>query len=109
MIELNTGYLDFEQLDAEVVNIADDLLAFDIGTVYVSFGFGCRKEKLLQTEDIPVSVRALVRFIADSESEETFALGESDLLIRAGGVEFKLCHERDVHCSGEENQLLAAD
>ena len=106
MVELTTGYLDFEQLDAEVVNIADDLLAFGVDTAYVTFGFGCERDKPVQWEEIPVPVRRLVQFIADSEADETFTLGESDLHIRGGGVEFLLCHERDLHCSGAMCPLL---
>src|SRR5687768_15887041 len=108
MVELSTGYLDFEQLDAEVVNIADDLLAFGVETAFVTFGFGCERGKAVQWEEIPVPVRDLVQFVAESESEGMFELGEADLHVRAGGVEFLLCHERDVHCSGEECPLLAA-
>jgi hypothetical protein len=35
-------------------------------------------------------------------------LGESDLHIRVGGTAFLLCHERDIHCSGEASPFLLA-
>jgi hypothetical protein len=108
MVELSTGYLNFAQLDAEILNIVDDLLAFGIDTVYITFGFGCERDRAIQWEEIPVAVRGLAQFIADSEADETFELGESDLHIRGGGVEFLLCHEGDVHCTGNMCPLLAA-
>jgi len=106
MIELSTGYLDFEQLDAEVVAIADDFYAFGVDTLYVTFGFGSRPDKLVQSEEVPVCTSELARFIADCEADETFELGDSDLHIRGGGITFLLCHERDIHCSGEESPAL---
>ncbi len=108
MADLRTGYLDYEQLGAEVVNVADDLLGFGIETVYVSFGFGCERGKAVQWEEVPVPTRGLVQFITDSEADGTFALREADLQICVPGVEFLLCHERDVHCSGAEGALLRA-
>ena len=108
MIELNTGYLDFEKLDDEVVAIAEDFHAFGIETVYVTFGIFCQRDDLVQYADIPVSTSQLVRFIADCEADGTFQLGESDLHIIGGGLEFLLCHERDIHCSGEETSSLMA-
>src|SRR5205085_6953429 len=69
MVELSTGYLDFEQLDAEVVNIADDLVAFGVDTAYVTFGFGCERGKAVQWQEIPVPVRSLVQFVADGEAD----------------------------------------
>jgi hypothetical protein len=83
-------------------------LAFGIDTAYITFGFGCDRERVVQWEDIPVPVHTLARFIADSEADETLELGESDLHIRGGGVEFLLCHEGDVHCTGKMSPLLAA-
>ena len=106
MIELNTGYLDFEQLDAEFINIADGLLAFGIETVYVTYGFGCNAEKTIESEEIPVPIRKLVQFIVDSESDGVFELGEADLIIQAGNVEFRVCHECDIHCCGVMCPLL---
>jgi hypothetical protein len=105
--ELSTGLLDYEQLDAEVIAIADDLQAFGLDTAFVTFGFGCERGRAVQPE-IPVPVTGLVQFVADSEADGTFDLGESDLFIRAAGVEFRLGHERDVHCSGSECPLLSA-
>lgn len=106
MVELSTGYLDFEQLDSEVLAIVEDFQAFDVGTVYVTFGFGCESDLFVQSEEVPVHTSDLARFVADCEADETFDLGGSDLYLRGGGVEFLLCHERDVHCSGEESPLL---
>jgi hypothetical protein len=108
MIELTTGYLDFEQLDAEVIAIVDDFKAFGVDTVYLSFGFACHRDTLVQSEDVPVRTGELARFIADGEADGTFELGESDLSIRGGGLEFLLCHERDIHCLGEESAALLA-
>ena len=107
MTDLRTGPLDFGQLDAEVVAIVDDLRAFGIASAFVTFGFGCERNTT-QWQDVPVPVAELVRFVADSEADGRFDFGESDLLIRGGGVEFKLSHECDVHCSGEEGPLLTA-
>ena len=67
MIELTTGYLNFEQLDAEVTAIVDDLKAFGVDTVYISFGCGCNHDAIVQSEDIPVRVGEIARFIADGE------------------------------------------
>ncbi len=106
MIESNTGYLDTEQLDAKVLAIVDDFRGFGIGTVYVTFGFGCRLDKLVQWDEVPVCTSELPRFLDDFAAEETFELGEADLHIRGGGVEFRLCHEHDVHCSGDGNPLI---
>jgi hypothetical protein len=92
MVELTTCYLNFEQLDAEIVNLADDLVAFRVDTAYVTFGFACEHEKSVQWQEIPAPVRSLVKFVADSEADETFRLGESDLDIRGGAVEFLACH-----------------
>jgi hypothetical protein len=108
MIELNTGCLDFEQLDDEVVAIAEDFHAFGIDTVYITFGIFCQRDDLVQHADVPIPTSQLVRFVADCEADGTFALGESDLSIQGGGLTFVLCHERDVHCSGEETPPLIA-
>jgi hypothetical protein len=108
MIELNTGYLDFEQLDDEVVAIAEDFHAFGIDTVYVTFGIFCQCDNLAQSEDVSVPTSQLVRFIATCEVDGTFELGESNLYIEGGGLKFLLCHERDIHCSGEESPSLMA-
>jgi hypothetical protein len=108
MIELSTGYLDFGQLDDEVIAIIDDLRSFDVLTTFVTFGFACRIDALAQWEEIPVPTDRLARFIDDSEADGTFELGESDLILRAGGLEFRLCHERDVHCIGPDGPMLRA-
>jgi hypothetical protein len=108
MTELTTGYLSFEQLEAEVLSIVDDLKSFAIGTVYLTFGCGSQADASVQWQDIPVPVDRLAAFVAESEDTGLFELGEADLFIRAEGLEFLLCHERDIHCSGEESPRLAA-
>jgi hypothetical protein len=108
VVELSTGYLTYEQLDAEVLAIADDFRSFGVGMVHVTFGFGCQVDRLVQTEDVPVPTSRFAQFIADCEADETYDLGEANLHVRGGGVEFLLCHERDVHCSGEDGPLLLA-
>jgi hypothetical protein len=108
MMELSTGYLEFQQLDDEVVAIAEDFHASGIDTVYVTFGFACQCDNLVQSEDVPVPTSQLVRFVANCEADGTFELGESNLYIQGGGLKFLLCHERDIHCSGEESPSLMA-
>lgn len=108
MIELSTGYLNFEQLDAEVLAIIDDLHAFGVETAYVTLGAGCRLDEPLQWKDVPVPTTGLAQFIADCEADEVFELGASNLCIRGAGIEFLLCHEHDVHCSGNESPRLLA-
>ncbi len=108
MIELSTGYLNFEQLDDEVVAIAEDFHAFGIDVVYVTFGIFCQRDDLVQYADVPVPTSQLIRFVANCEADGTFELGGSDLSIQGGGLRFLLCHERDIHCSGEETPSLMA-
>ena len=78
MIELSSGYLSFEQLDLEVIAIVDDFKAFGVDTVYLTFGFGCDHDARVQSKDVPVRTSDLAQFVADSEADGTFELGDSD-------------------------------
>ncbi|WP_165248198.1 hypothetical protein [Paludisphaera soli] len=108
IIELTTGYLTFEELDAEVVASIDDFRSMGVETIFLTFGFGCDREDRLQFEEIPVALGDLIHFIQDAEADGTFELGESDLVLRGGGLEFLFCHEGDVHCYGRESPPLLA-
>ena len=106
MIELTTGYLNLDEMEREILHLADDFEAVGVEVVYVTFGFGCRRDELLQSADIPVPISGLATFVADSERKGQFQLGESDLKIEAMGVTITLCHEGDIHCEGEESALF---
>jgi len=101
MIEICTGRLALDQLDDELLAVADDLRAFGHDTVFVSCGFGCHHELLTQWQDVPVAVPRLIEHITELESMGVYELGEADLFVGAGRVEFRICHESDVHCSGD--------
>jgi hypothetical protein len=94
--------------EREVHDLVDLLLQAEIRIVYVSYGFGCDRDSLIQADDIPVATDSLANFIADSEDRGIFRLGENDLTVRSdvGKFEFLLCHEHDIHFSGDETPLL---
>lgn len=107
MIEYRTGYLSLNELEAEVIALADDLSAGGVAIVYVTYGFACNRYDLIQWDMIPVPVDRLPWFVADSETRGVYELGEADLMIEGGGVTYTLCHEQDIHCSGpDESPLL---
>lgn len=101
MVEVCTSRLAFDQLDAEVLAVIDDLRAFGHETVYVTCGFGCDRDLLTQWQDVPVAAAALADHLAELERLGVYELGEADLFVNAAGVEFWLCHEGDVHCSAD--------
>ncbi len=94
--------------EGEINDLVELLRQAKILTVYVSYGFGCQQEAVVQTNDIPVATADLVPFIVESEERGIFQLGEADLIVRSnlGKIEFTLCHEHDIHFSGEETPLL---
>ncbi|AMV37432.1 hypothetical protein [Planctomyces sp. SH-PL62] len=108
IIELTTGYPTFEELDAEIVSVVDDFRAMGVETIHVTFGFGCALDARVQSQDVPVPLGRLIRFIEDAEADGTFQLRESDLILQGGGLEFLFCHEGDVHCYGRESPRLLA-
>ena len=84
------------------------LKAAGVSRVFVTFGSGCDTRSLRQRADIPVSTDSLVHFIEENEEAGILQLGENDLDIDVGiaKVTFHFCHERDIHCRGEEIPLL---
>src|SRR5437868_4538164 len=109
MIEVCTGRLELDRLDAEVLAVVDDFRAFGHDTVYVTCGFGCDRDLLAQSQDVPVPIARLAGHLAELERLGVFELGEADLFVSAAGVEFQFCHEGDVHCSAAaECPLLSA-
>ena len=111
MTEYRTGRLSLDELEAEVIALAEDLASAGVETAYVSYGpvnhgDECDWSDLAQWEDIPVPVGRLSWFVADSESRGVYELGEADLQIEGGGVTYTLCHESDVHCAGPDGSAL---
>jgi hypothetical protein len=96
-----------DQFDAEVLAVADDLRAFGRETVYVTCGFGC--DLLAQWQDVPVPTAGFTEHLTELERLGVYELGEADLFVSAAGVEFRLCHEGDIHCSAKADcPLLSA-
>ena len=106
MIELVTGYLDAAEMDIELVAIVEHFRAIQVETVFVSFGFGCQRDQLLQADLVPIGINLLLESLADHEARGIFELGESNVMIEGGGLAYLVCHEHDIHCSGEENSAL---
>jgi hypothetical protein len=111
MTEYRMGRLQLDELEAEVISLAEDLASAHVETVYVSYGpvnygEGCDWSDLAQSKDIPVPVAELSWFVADSERRGVYELGEVDLQIEGGGVRYTLCHEGDVHCAGPDGSAL---
>lgn len=106
MFELSTDVLDAERLDAELLAVVADFKALGVAEVRVVFGFGCDPDAL--GREVPVAVEELVGFVADREADGTIELGDCNLVVLVGGLEFLFCHERDVHCSGEPSEALSA-
>jgi hypothetical protein len=107
-MELISGWLSCDEMLEELDSFDQLLRDAEIATVYVTFGFGCSVEGLVQFEDLPVATDELVGFIEDSESRGVYKLGEDDLSIRSGvrGLYFLLCHEHDVHFTSKDDHLL---
>jgi hypothetical protein len=108
MTELVVRLMVEDDFEPEIHAVGELLLLAGISTVYVTYGFGCEREAVIQGEEIAVSTDHLAQFILDSEAMGLFELGANDLHIRSGTghIEFLLCHEHDIHFQGEETRLL---
>ncbi|HVS40288.1 MAG TPA: hypothetical protein VMS17_32320 [Gemmataceae bacterium] len=99
VVEVCTGRLTLDQFDAEVLAVVDDLCAFGYEKVHVTCGFGCNGDSLSQWREVPLPAAGLADYVAELERRGVYELGETDLFVSAAGVEFRLCHEGDIHCA----------
>src|SRR5262245_47073644 len=93
VVEVCTGRLALDQLDAGVLAVVADLRAFGHETVDGTCGFGCESDLLAQWHDVPVTVAGLADYLAELERWGVYELGEADLIVHAASVEFLFCHE----------------
>jgi hypothetical protein len=107
-LELRSGVLTFDQIEDEIETMISLLQEAEIHAVFISYGFGCNCDDLDETADIPVATSLLADFIDESGDRGIYTFGEADLEIRSEGgeVQFVLCHESDVHCSGTNAVLV---
>jgi len=105
-MELTTGLLTQEQMQAELDAILSLLTGSESRDVEIMYGFGCQVEEPYQT--LTVSVAALSAFISQAQREGVWRLGEDDLHITVSDpdTEYLLCHESDVHVTSVDSQVL---
>ncbi len=105
-MELTTGLLTQEQMQAElnaILSLVADSQSRDVEIIY---GFSCDVEETYQS--ISVSVSALPTFISQGWDEGIWQLGKDDFYITtlAPSVQYLLCHESDVHITTAVPQVL---
>lgn len=103
-MELRTGTLTLTQMQDEVSSIASLLRRTGKHDLLVSYGWACDLDIDELYQDRPLPLSDLSGFIARSEQDGVFTLGEADLYIESAdhAVQFVLCHESDVHLTTDD-------
>jgi hypothetical protein len=104
--EVRTDPLSVEQMRDSVPEIIAFLLSAGYAEINVMYGWACEDDKMWQEKSIPTS--ELSRFIEDAIAENIFKFGWSDLHIEdlQDTLEFKFCHESDIHFSSDHEELV---
>lgn len=75
--------------------------------IYVCYGWKCEAKN--QYKDIKLKIEDLKSFIENSEKNNIFILGKSDLYIADSKKEneFLLCHESDIHFESKNSKMIS--
>src|SRR5687768_16692034 len=97
----------FEELVSRFPAFLRDFLAEEF--VMVSYGALSNIHPDLWYKPMKVGTNWFERFLAESIAQRIFEPGGADLLveIRGGSAEVTLCHERDIHIVGSDDELIA--
>jgi hypothetical protein len=68
-----------------------------IETTNVMFGWDSNLDIDDMWHEMSVPRKDVVDFVLSAERAGTVIVGRSDVFVSAGGLEFTLCHESDVH------------
>lgn len=85
---------------AEVAELCAKLAACGIDRVAVSFGWDSNLDIEEMWHDVEVPLADLGDYLADAERAGTIEVGKADVFVKGGEVEFTLCHESDLHITG---------
>ena len=53
-------------------------------------------------QDVPLPLSGIVDHVRAAEQAGVVTVGESDIFVKANGLEMTLCHEGDLHIEAEE-------
>ena len=108
--ELTTRILTKAEVDAILKALPAFLFRlWGNSVVTVLYGTRCNIHNDLQHVPMGVGISWLARFLSESERQDIFVPGASDLFIRdeQERVEILFCHEADIHISGSDKELVA--
>lgn len=98
-MELTSGFLSSDEYVPAVKCSIAFLHAVGVKDILVAFGYGCECPSEQRYEYFSMPLERLQPFIEESEAENYYLRGTSDLLIKSatGEIEFLFCHESDIH------------
>jgi hypothetical protein len=97
MIEYRTQPLETTMLLEELSFYCQVLADKGIETTNVMFGWDSNLDIDDMWHEMSVPRKDVVDFVLSAERAGTVIVGRSDVFVSAGGLEFTLCHESDVH------------
>jgi hypothetical protein len=103
MIEYRTKPLSRKQLFDELAYVIRALR--DIGSTECKLMFGWDSNLPVDDmwKDMVIPIENIVSYLAQSEGQGTITVGRSDVIVNDSNLEFVLCHESDVHVSGNSD------
>src|SRR5690349_10091678 len=105
--EVRTEAVDVEQLCERVSDIVNFLHYWGYHRITVICGWGCELPEDELWHPIEIETLELNEYIERSEQKGIFRFGRSDLHIEdpQKTLEFRLCHESDLHFGSNREEL----
>lgn len=100
MTEYRTKPLPRETLLAELEHVCSRA-AGGAEHLLVSYGWDSALELDEMWQGEPVAAQAVRSHVLEAEVAGTVEVGKADIFVEANGFALKLCHEGDVHISGD--------
>lgn len=97
--QILTCTLDRERLKAELAEVVQYFGEKGVGSCRVLFGFAWGNEYYPGSDwnEEEIELAQLCQKVGEAEERGLGTLGKDDLFVKLAGLEFKFCHECDVH------------
>jgi hypothetical protein len=106
--EVRTEPLSLDELRGSAPEMTESLRSTGHNSVDVTYGFGCNLPVDELWRPARIDSMQLATFIERSVEEGVFEFGAGDLHIEdpQGTLEFRLCHESDIHFGSDDPKLV---
>jgi hypothetical protein len=107
-VELVTVMLSKEQLLGQIPEISAIFMSLGVDMLFVEYGWGADLPQDELWKEISVPTDQLGIFVESSIAKRFFTPGVADLHISDENkiVQFKLCHEADIHLTTQDQTVL---